>query len=276
MFIYKLPYQKTNQFLIAIKLGSGNPPRIILIISFSSSLLLLFFFYFFVFRNFLAAALLAIFENEEDAFWGLCFLVERIYASDFFAKRPRLHGFQIDSEVFFDLTLVHLPLLCEFISHTDLHNLVKLLSFRWFIPLWIDEFPTNICLLVWDCLMLDYLTVLNPASPRSYNETLPFRQSPSPTRQLREGFLINLRFGLAVLKLAEDSIRLLVEEQDPLIVPSQAYAICLNTARTCSWEDLSRTASEFDLNGVSMSVLRESVLQKVWKLGCVCVKRVLI
>ena len=122
--------------------------------------------------NLVTSTLLLVFANEEDAFWVLCAIIERILPEDFFA--PSLLPSRACPLVLLDFVKEHLPKL-----HAHLAGLgvdLTAICFSWFLSLFTDCLPVEVChhlyppgedadslqtlFRVWDVFLVDGMDVL--------------------------------------------------------------------------------------------------------------------
>lgn len=90
--------------------------------------------------NLVTSTLLLVFANEEDAFWVLCAIIERILPGDFFA--PSLLPSRACPLVLLDFVKEHLPKL-----HVHLTGLgvdLTAICFSWFLSLFTDCLPVEV------------------------------------------------------------------------------------------------------------------------------------
>ncbi|KAG2765761.1 hypothetical protein PC129_g3938 [Phytophthora cactorum] len=92
-------------------------------------------------------------RDEEETFWVYASVIERIFPEDFFARTPKLHGFQVDCKLYHELVvkklLPHYPILAK----VDLPLVTTLLSCKWFVSLWVGELPLPLLYEVWDTML---------------------------------------------------------------------------------------------------------------------------
>ncbi|KAJ8247641.1 hypothetical protein GJAV_G00248600 [Gymnothorax javanicus] len=106
--------------------------------------------------NRIAALALLVLQNEEDAFWCLVAVVETIMPQDYYSKT--LAASQADQRVLRDLMLEKLPRL---IAHLDeLQVDLTLITFNWFLVVFIESLPTHILLRIWDAFLCEGIKVL--------------------------------------------------------------------------------------------------------------------
>ncbi|XP_068460319.1 TBC1 domain family member 2A [Clinocottus analis] len=121
--------------------------------------------------NRLAAIALLVLQSEEDAFWCLVAVVEAIMPQDYYTKN--LVASQADQRVLKDLLVEKLPRLA---AHFEEHGIdVSLITFNWFLVLFVESLPSDILLPLWDAF-------------------------------LYEGTKVIFRYALALLKYKEDDI----------------------------------------------------------------------
>ncbi|XP_023719793.1 TBC1 domain family member 2B isoform X3 [Cryptotermes secundus] len=101
-------------------------------------------------------AILLLFLSEEDAFWGLVYIVEKLMPSDYYGQQ--LTGAQIDQFVLKDLIAEKLPRLA---SHLACYSVdISLVTFNWFLCIFIDSLPVDLFLQVWDAFLFEGSKVL--------------------------------------------------------------------------------------------------------------------
>ncbi|KAI5843197.1 rab-GTPase-TBC domain-containing protein [Tricharina praecox] len=99
--------------------------------------------------NMIAASLLLIMPSEEDAFWVLCSIVERILPKTYF--EPNLLASRADQEVLKHFVATILPSL-----HTHLLDLgveLEALTFQWFLSIFTDTLAAEALFRVWDVIL---------------------------------------------------------------------------------------------------------------------------
>ncbi|RWS03375.1 TBC1 domain family member 2B-like protein [Dinothrombium tinctorium] len=115
------------------------------------------------------AAVALLFMPEEDAFWALVAIIERIMPREYYTNN--LLGAHVDQYVLRDLLMEKLPALH---NHLEAHG-VEISFFSWFLTCFVDNIPVKIYLRVWDVF-------------------------------LYEGSKVMFRFALAFLKYHEEEI----------------------------------------------------------------------
>ncbi|XP_001626296.3 TBC1 domain family member 2B isoform X2 [Nematostella vectensis] len=94
--------------------------------------------------------------KEEEAFWCLVAIVEHIMPKDYFSRT--LLAAQADQRVLRDLLMEKLPRL-----YTHFENVrvdLSLITFNWFLTVFIDSFPIQTILRVWDTFLYEGNKVL--------------------------------------------------------------------------------------------------------------------
>ncbi|XP_065840731.1 growth hormone-regulated TBC protein 1-like [Oscarella lobularis] len=104
--------------------------------------------------NFVAGMLLLVAETEEEAFWLLLVLVEKILPENYY----NLRGVWIDIGVLKTIMEERLPLL---LNHFDANGIdLNIVAARWFICLFVDVLHAETLLRVWDCLFNEGSVIL--------------------------------------------------------------------------------------------------------------------
>ncbi|KAJ7595099.1 rab-GTPase-TBC domain-containing protein [Mycena floridula] len=106
--------------------------------------------------NLITSTLLLVHADEEEAFWVLCALVERILPEDFFS--PSLLPSRACPLVLLDYVEESIPKL--FAHLTDLGVDLPAICFSWFLSLFTDCLPVETLFRVWDLFLVDGLDVL--------------------------------------------------------------------------------------------------------------------
>uniref|UniRef100_A0A665U047 TBC1 domain family, member 2 n=1 Tax=Echeneis naucrates TaxID=173247 RepID=A0A665U047_ECHNA len=106
--------------------------------------------------NRLAAIALLILQSEEDAFWCLVAVVETIMPQDYYTKN--LVASQADQRVLKDFLAEKLPRLA---SHFEDHSIdVSLITFNWFLVVFVESLPSDILLPLWDAFLYEGTKVI--------------------------------------------------------------------------------------------------------------------
>ena len=155
--------------------------------------------------NYIAGCLL-LNMPEEDSFWMMVALLEQVLPNDYY--NANLVGITVDIRVLGDLIALLLPTLA---AHFAAHNIdVTPLTAGWLMNLYVNTFPIDTTMRVWDLLfsegpkvifrvMIGLLRTLEPEllGMTSLGETLEFltlscKQLHDPTELLNEGHSVNL------------------------------------------------------------------------------------
>ncbi|XP_053284123.1 TBC1 domain family member 2A isoform X2 [Pleuronectes platessa] len=106
--------------------------------------------------NRLAAIALLVLQSEEDAFWCLVTVVEILMPQDYYTKN--LVSSQADQRVLKDFLAEKLPRLA---SHFDDHSVdVSLITFNWFLVVFVESLPSDILLPLWDAFLYEGTKVI--------------------------------------------------------------------------------------------------------------------
>ncbi|KAG6602978.1 uncharacterized protein IUM83_06848 [Phytophthora cinnamomi] len=92
-------------------------------------------------------------RDEEEAFWVYASVIERVFPEDFFARTPKLHGFQVDCKLYHELVVRKLVPHYPILAKVDLPLVTTLLSCKWFVSLWVGELPLSLLYEVWDTML---------------------------------------------------------------------------------------------------------------------------
>ncbi|KAF5385547.1 hypothetical protein D9757_006763 [Collybiopsis confluens] len=106
--------------------------------------------------NLVTSTLLLVHADEEEAFWVLCALVERILPEEFFS--PSLLPSRACPLVLLDYVQEHTPKLYAHLN--DLGVDLPAICFSWFLSLFTDCLPVETLFRVWDVFLVDGLDVL--------------------------------------------------------------------------------------------------------------------
>ncbi|KAI4885042.1 hypothetical protein NFI96_017716, partial [Prochilodus magdalenae] len=106
--------------------------------------------------NRIAALALLVMQNEEDAFWCLVAIVQVLMPQDYYTKT--LLASQADQRVFKEFMADKLPRL---VAHLEEHNVdVSLITFNWFMVVFVESLPSDILLKVWDAFFSEGTKVI--------------------------------------------------------------------------------------------------------------------
>ncbi|TDH07264.1 hypothetical protein EPR50_G00104070 [Perca flavescens] len=101
--------------------------------------------------NRLAAIALLVLQSEEEAFWCLVAVVDDIMPRDYYTKN--LLASQADQRVLKDLLSEKLPRLSAHFE--DLSIDVSLVTFNWFLVVFVDSLPSDLLLPLWDSFLYE-------------------------------------------------------------------------------------------------------------------------
>lgn len=102
--------------------------------------------------NFIAANMLLVYSNEEDAYWSFVGLIENILPKGFF----NLINIKNDLIRFKKNLMENLPRLSEHFANIDVE--IEPICFNWFISLFTDSLPIHVVFRIWDIMMLNGYT----------------------------------------------------------------------------------------------------------------------
>ncbi|XP_019713757.1 TBC1 domain family member 2A [Hippocampus comes] len=106
--------------------------------------------------NRLAAIALVVLQSEEEAFWCVVAVVDAIMPQDYYGKN--LLAAQADQHVLKDFLVEKLPRLA---AHFDLHGIdVSLVTFNWFLVVFVESLPSDILLPLWDAFLYEGTKVM--------------------------------------------------------------------------------------------------------------------
>ncbi|KAM3866923.1 TBC1 domain family member 2A [Diretmus argenteus] len=106
--------------------------------------------------NRLAALALLVLQSEEDAFWCLVAVVEAMMPQDYYTKS--LVASQADQRVLKDFMVEKLPRL---VAHFEEHSIdVSLITFNWFLVVFVESLPSDILLRLWDAFLYEGTKVI--------------------------------------------------------------------------------------------------------------------
>jgi hypothetical protein len=107
------------------------------------------------------AGLLLLFMSEEEAFWMLCTIVERIMPEGMYGVK--MEGVTVDQEVLMRLIEERMPAIGQRLKRDSEEAGAPPITFvtsHWFLTLYVDVLPIESNLRVWDCLFLEGSEVL--------------------------------------------------------------------------------------------------------------------
>lgn len=106
--------------------------------------------------NNLAATLLLTHATEEEAFWVLVCLIEKILPSEYYTSHLLVS--QADQRVLIELVSEHMPRLYAHI--TELGVDLPAITFAWFLSLYTDCLPVETLFRVWDVMFVEGMVIL--------------------------------------------------------------------------------------------------------------------
>jgi hypothetical protein len=102
------------------------------------------------------AAIALLFLSEEDAFWCLVAIVERLMPVSYY--QHSLADAHVDQRVLKDLVSIKLPRLH---AHLEQHAIdLSMFTFGWFLTVFVDEAPVSTYLRIWDAFLFEGNKVL--------------------------------------------------------------------------------------------------------------------
>ncbi|KAJ1219215.1 hypothetical protein NDU88_006784 [Pleurodeles waltl] len=106
--------------------------------------------------NRLAALILLVMQEEESSFWCLVDIVENVMPVEYYSKT--LAASQVDQRVFKDFLAEKLPKLT---AHFEQHKIdLSLLTFNWFLVVFVDSLVSDILLRIWDAFLYEGTKVI--------------------------------------------------------------------------------------------------------------------
>ena len=136
-------------------------------------------------------------EWEEAAFWTFVGMVELLSPADFYAA-PEMAGLQRECRVLQILARSELRAL-RGLNDDEVNAVLHLLSYKWFIPFYVNCVPIRTLLLYWDRLLLPPAA----APPPSPAASSPSAASSSSAVAAADGSSAHLRLALALLSGAQ-------------------------------------------------------------------------
>lgn len=102
------------------------------------------------------AAIALLFLSEEDAFWCLVAIVERLMPVSYY--QHSLADAHVDQRVLKDLVSIKLPRLH---AHLEQYAIdLSMFTFGWFLTVFVDEAPVSTYLRIWDAFLFEGNKVL--------------------------------------------------------------------------------------------------------------------
>lgn len=109
--------------------------------------------------NYLAATLMKVIDDEEDAFWTFCNLIEVILPLDYYSQMVEVI---IDQAVFVSLFQHYKPKLFKHLQNMGLD--VAIVLFQWFVCVFSSQLNDDVTQTIWDFLFLEGTVTLFRAS----------------------------------------------------------------------------------------------------------------
>ncbi|XP_026528697.1 TBC1 domain family member 2A [Notechis scutatus] len=106
--------------------------------------------------NRLAAIALLILEEEEEAFWCLVHITNNLMPHDYYSNT--LIGSQVDQRVFKDILSEKLPRLTAHLDQLQID--LSLVTFNWFLVVFVDSLISDLLLQVWDAFLYEGAKVI--------------------------------------------------------------------------------------------------------------------
>ena len=102
--------------------------------------------------NFIVSFILKIINNEEESFWLFVQIIEKILPLNYYSN---VLGVLVYSALIEQLLFQFLPELFNFIQKNNFEIHITNLLYKWLLSLFIEDFPINLSLNIWDALFLN-------------------------------------------------------------------------------------------------------------------------
>lgn len=178
--------------------------------------------------NFLAAVMLLILDDEEAVFWTMVYLLEELLPNDYYSEG--LLGLKVDQEVFTHLLREHVPRLASHFA--SIHFDVRALIPAWLMSLFINTFPIETVIRVWD-----YMFSATPHTPT----------------------VVPLSIILVFMKLHQDELLRVYDSSDTMILLAHLSSIEFDGQR------IVKAAHELKLTHHTMHALRRQYRAQIVK-----------
>ncbi|CAD2218539.1 Rab-GTPase-TBC domain containing protein, putative [Angomonas deanei] len=176
--------------------------------------------------NFITAFLLVLFDDEERAFWTSCYMIEELLPNDYYDEN--LFGAKVDQLVFEQLVKEKLPAVDRACDRIGLD--LKTLTPNWCMSLYVNTFPVQTTLRVWDYMLVE--------------------AASNGTQCVSRKMSAHLEIGLAVLKGSEAQLCQCEEA-------GEAHVLLANyTAALFDAEKLLQSAKSFAVSEEDLHQLR--------------------
>ncbi|KAG7398202.1 TBC1 domain member [Phytophthora boehmeriae] len=171
-------------------------------------------------------------RDEEEAFWVYASVIERVFPEDFFARSPKLHGFQVDCKLYHELVVRKLVPHYPILAKIDLPLVTTLLSCKWFVAVWVGELPVDLLYEVWDTMLRE-----------------------------DDGAILHLLMALHFFRLAVDEIQLHMEMEqwDSSYIYKIILGQCQNTTEIAPRMLLQQARSLYGLKDESVEDVRAAL-----------------
>ena len=131
------------------------------------------------------AAILLLLLDEFDAFLGMVAIIDVIMPKNYYTDK--LLDSQADQRVFNDFLAEKLPRLSTYLQKESLD--ISLITFNWFFTVFVDGFPPDLMLRIWDCFLSEGCKILfrySLAFFKMYEEKLLVFQASSYFKLVKE------------------------------------------------------------------------------------------
>lgn len=96
------------------------------------------------------------FQTEEETFWTLSALLEKIRDRDFYSPPPAsLNGFLIQRSLFVDFAVKNFPAIVAVCTKEDFENALEVICAKWFLIAFVDIVRFDCSVLIFDSFMLE-------------------------------------------------------------------------------------------------------------------------
>lgn len=168
--------------------------------------------------NFLAAFFLLVFGRAREADAYLCFeTLVSVHLAGYYT--PTMAALQADSAVASQLLHERMPKLAGHLTRIGLEDMASLFLPRWLLCLFLNAFPADITVRIWDCIMMEGLAQASAAAGPSQPTALPAPTSSAPSSAVPaqpnsiaiapgqgRAPCVLLEVSLAVLRICQDEL----------------------------------------------------------------------
>jgi hypothetical protein len=188
--------------------------------------------------NFIAAMLLLVYDDEESAFWMLCHVVEQLLPNDYYGEG--LLGIKVDQEVVSSLLRDLYPKLA---NHLDaIHFDVRALVPAWVMSLYINTFPIETVIRIWDLL---FSQSTSSGSGGGIVGSMGGVASPYAAAST-----VLISVLIAFFKIHTDELMKIADSGDVLVFLTQAASMMFDSGR------LIKVATDVKLSALTLHQLR--------------------